>query len=104
MYMMGLDADLSKKKKDTVTPFILINLSHTANLRLRKNTVVGFAEKDEGEVFQIETLDTTPRNWTNPQTPQTFAQFIKKSEETGGQKIDTDVDLHKVFTSAFQLH
>ena len=32
--------------------------------------------------------------------PRTFAQFVKKSEETGGQKIDTDVDLHKVFTSA----
>ena len=62
MYMMDLDADLSKRKKDTVTPFVLINLSYTENLRLRKNTVVGFAEKDdtEGEVFQIETLDTTP--------------------------------------------
>ena len=68
MYIMGFDADLSKRKKDTVTPFVLVNLSHTENLRLRKNTVVGFAEKDdiEGEVFQIETLDTTPGNWTNP--------------------------------------
>ena len=62
MYMMGLDADLSKRKKDTVTPFVLVNLSHTENLRLRKNMVVGFAEKDDidGEVFQVETLDTTP--------------------------------------------
>ena len=62
MYMMGFDADLSKRKKDTVAPFVLINLSHTENLRLRKDTVVGFAEKDdtEGEVFQVETLDTTP--------------------------------------------
>ena len=101
MYMMGLDADLSKRKKDTVTTFILINLSHTENLRLRKNTVVGFAEKDdtEGEVLKIETLDTTPRNWTNPLTPQTFAQFVKKTEDIGEQKIDIDVDLHKVFTS-----
>ena len=68
MYMMGLDADLSKRKKDTVTAFVLVNLSHTENLRLRKNTVVGFAEKDDidSEVFHVETLDTTPRNWTNP--------------------------------------
>ena len=91
MYMMGLDADLSKRKKDTVTPFVLINLSHTENLRLLDT---------EGKVFQIETLGTTPRNWTNPQTPRMFAQFVKRSEETGDQKIDTDVDLHKVFTSA----
>ena len=47
MYMMGFDADLSKRKKDTVTPFILVNLSHTENLRLRKDMVVGFAEKDD---------------------------------------------------------
>ena len=105
MYFMGLDADLSKRKKDTVTAFVLVNLSDTENLRLRKNTVVGFAEKDDidGEVFQVETLDTTPRNWTNLQTLRTFAQFVKKSEETGNQKIDTDVDLHKVFTSALNF-
>ena len=62
MYMMGLDADLSKRKKDTVTPFVLINLSHTENLRFKKDMVVAFAEKDEteGKVFHIETLDTTP--------------------------------------------
>ena len=102
MYMMGFDADLSKRKKDMVTPFVLINLSHTDNLRLRKDRVVGFAEKDdtEGEVFQVDTLDITPRNWTNPRTPRMFAQFVKKSENTGNQKIDSDIDLHKVFTSA----
>ena len=85
-----------------MVPFVLINLSHTEILRLRKNMVVGFVEKDntEGEVFQIKTLDTTPQNWTNPRTPRMFAQFIKKSEEPSDQKIDTDVDLHKVFTSA----
>ena len=62
----GPHADLSKRKKDTVA--VLINLSHTENIRLRKDTVVGWTEKDdaEGEVFQIETLDTTPRIWTNP--------------------------------------
>ena len=89
MYMMGFDTDLSKRKKDTVTPFVLINLSHTENLRLRKDTVVGFAEKDDadGEIFQVETLDTKPRNWTNPRMLQTFAQFLKKSEETVIRKL-----------------
>ena len=102
MYMMGFDADLSKRGKDTVAPFVLINLSHTENVRLRKDTVVGWTQKDDadGEVFQIETLDTTPRIWTNPRTPRTFAQFIKEPENTGNQTIDTDVDLQKVFTSA----
>ena len=102
MYMMGFDADLSKKGKDTVVPFVLINLSHTENVRLRKDTVVGWTQKDdaEGEVFQIETLDTTPRNYTNPRTPRTFAQFVEMPENTDNQTIDTDVDLQKVFTSA----
>ena len=77
MYIMGFDADLSKRKKDTVTPFVLVNLSHTENLRLREDTVVGFAEKDnaDGKVFQVETLDTTPRNWTNPRTFALFARI-----------------------------
>ena len=102
MYMMGFDADLSKRGKDTVAPFVLINLSHTENVRLRKDTVAGWTQKDdaEGKVFQVETLDTTPRNWTNPQTPQTFAQFVKEPENAGNQKIYTDIDLQKVFTSA----
>ena len=36
MYMIGPDADLSKKKKDSVLPFFLINLSHTENIRLKE--------------------------------------------------------------------
>ena len=100
--MIGPDADLSKRKKDTVTPFILINLSHTENLRLKKDTVVAFAEKDEteGEVFHIETLNTIPQNWTNLRTPRTFTQIAKKATDTDEEKIDTDLDLHKIFTSA----
>ena len=72
------------------------------NIRLRKDTVVGSTEKDdtEGKVFQVETLDTMPRNWTNLQTPRTFAQFVKEPENTGNQKSDMDIDLHKVFISA----
>ena len=100
MYMMGFNADLSKRGKDTVAPFVLINLSHTENVRLRKDTVVGWTQKDDadGEVFQIETLDTTPRIWTNPRTPRTFTQFVKEPENT--DKQTTDIDLQKVFTSA----
>ena len=71
MYMYTLHANLSEKRKDTVTPFIVVNLSTTENLILRKDTVVAFTEKDEvdGEVFDIDTiediedLDPTPRNW-----------------------------------------
>ena len=68
MYMYAFDADLSQRKKDTVTPFILINLSTTENLRLKKDTVVAFAEKDEtkGKVFHIDTINTTPMTLGSP--------------------------------------
>ena len=77
MYMYTLDADLSQKSEDMVTPFVLINLSTTENLRLKNNTVVAFAVKDEtkGEVFELETLNITPQHWVPPQTGQTFAQI-----------------------------
>ena len=55
MYMIGPDADLSNRKKDMVTPFVLINLSHTENLRLKKDTVVPFAEKDETWMVKYST-------------------------------------------------
>ena len=102
MYMIGPDANLSKRKKDTVIPFVLINLSHTENLRLKRDTVVTFAEKDEteGEVFHIETINTTPRHWTHPRTMRTFAQFARMDTDSEVEKIDTDIDLHKIFTSA----
>ena len=102
MYMYTLDADLSQRKKDMVLPFVIINLSPTQNLRLKRNTVVAFAEKDktEGEIFQIETYDITPRHWTPPRMRQTFTQIAAVDMETEGQKINTDTDLHKIFTSA----
>ena len=45
-----------KKTKDSVTPFVTVNLSNDQYL-------VAFAEKDdtEGEVFEIEQVDITPR-------------------------------------------
>ena len=68
MCMYTLDADLAERKEDMVTPFFLINLSTTENLRLKKNTGVAFAEKDEleGEVFQIETVNITLQHWVPP--------------------------------------
>ena len=71
MYMYALDADLSKRKKEMVTPFVMINLSTTQNVRLKNGTVVAFAEKDEteGEVVHLESIDTTPRHWVPKRTP-----------------------------------
>ena len=62
LFMYTLDADLSKRKKETVTPFILKNLSNTHNVRLRKDTIVAFAEKDEteGKTVYFEQINTTP--------------------------------------------
>ena len=64
MYMYNLYADLSHKKKDSVTPFVIINLSNDQYLEFPENHIIAFAEKDdtEGEIFKIEQVDTTPRN------------------------------------------
>ena len=93
MYMYSLHADLAEKRKDTVTPYMIINLSSTEHLYLPKKHVVAFAEKDDtdGEVFEIDNPDTTPRNWVPERTRQTFAQFTPIKAET---------DLHKVLTTA----
>ena len=65
MYMYNLFADLSEKTKDSVTLFVIVNLSNDQYLEFPENHVVAFAEKDdtEGEVFEIEEVDITPRNW-----------------------------------------
>ena len=93
MYMYSLHADLAEKRKDTVTPYMIINLSSTEHLYLPKKHIVAFAEKDDtdGEIFEIDNLDTTPRNWVPKQTRQTFAQFAL---------IEAETDLHKVLTTA----
>ena len=64
MYMYNLFADLSERTKDSVTPFVIVNLSNDQYLEFPENHVVAFAEKDdtEGEVFKIEWVDTTLRN------------------------------------------
>ena len=93
MYMYSLHADLAEKRKDTVTPYMVINLSSTEHLYLPKKHVVAFAEKDDtdGKVFEIDNLDTTPRNWVPEQTQQTFAQVAP---------IEAETDLHKVLTTS----
>ena len=63
--MYNLFADLSEKTKNSVTPFVIVDLSNIHYLEFPENHVVAFAEKDntEGEVFEIEQVDVTPRNW-----------------------------------------
>ena len=93
MYMYNLFADLSEKTKDSVTPFVIVNLSNDQYLEFPENHVVAFAEKDdtEGEVFEIEQVDITPRNWISAQSQQPVAEIAK---------IDTETDLHSILTSA----
>ena len=93
MYMYSLHADLAEKRKDTVTPYVIINLSSTEHLYLPKKHVVAFAEKNDtdGKVFEIDNLDTTPRNWVPERTRRTFTQFAP---------IEAETDLHKVLTTA----
>ena len=66
MYMYNLFADLLEKTKDSVTPFVIINISNDQYLEFPENHIEAFAEKDDtkGEVFEIEQVDMTPRNWT----------------------------------------
>ena len=96
MYMCSLHTDLAEKRKDTVTPYVIINLSSTENLYLPKKHVIAFAEKDDtnGEVFEIDSLDTAPRNWVPERTRRSFAQFTP---------IKTETDFHKVLTMAMNF-
>ena len=90
MYMYNLFADLSERTKDSVTPFVIVNLSNDQYLEFPENHAVAFAEKDdtEGEVFEIEQVDTTPRNWIPVRSVAEIA------------KIDTETNLHSILTSA----
>ena len=93
MYMYNLFPDLSEKTKDSVTPFVIVNLSNDQYLELPENNVVAFAEKDntEGEVCKIEQIDTTPINWIPAQSQRPVTEIAK---------IDTETDLHSILTSA----
>ena len=93
MYMYNLFADLSEKTKDSVTPFVIVNLSNDQYSEFPENHVVAFAEKDnaKGEVFEIEQVDITPRNWIPVRSQQPVAETTK---------IDTETDLHSILTLA----
>ena len=93
MYMYNLFADLSEKTKDSVTPFVIVNLSYDQYLEFPENHVVAFAEKDktEGEVFEIEQVDITPRNWIPAQSQRPVTEIAK---------VDTETDLHSIHMSA----
>ena len=60
-------------------------------LKIPENHVVAFAEKDdtEGEVFKIEQVDITPRNWTPARSQRPVAEIAKE---------DTETDLHSILT------
>ena len=93
MYMYNLFADLSEKTKDSVTPFVIVNLSNDQYLEFPENHVVAFTEKDdtEGEVFKIEQVDITPRNWIPARSQRSVAKIAK---------VDMETDLHSILTSA----
>ena len=93
MYMYNLFVDLSERTKDSVTPFVIVNLSNDQYLEFPENHIVAFTEKDdtEGEVFKLEQVDTTPRNWIPVWLQQSVAEIAK---------IDTETDLHSILTSA----
>ena len=93
MYMYNLFADLSEKTKDSVTPFVIVNLSNDQYIEFPENHVVASAEKDdtEGEVFEIEQVDITPRNWIPVRSQRPVTEITK---------VDMETDLHSILTSA----
>ena len=96
MYLYNLYADLSEKTQDLVTPFVIVNLSNDQYLEFPENHVVAFAEKDdtEGEVFKIEQVDITPRNWIPSRSQQPVAKITK---------IDKETDLHSISQQFHQI-
>ena len=99
-----LYADLSKRAKDTVFPYQIVNLSSTENLYLPKNHVVAFVERDkiEGDVFDIEEvlelemMDTTPRMWVPKQTSRLTAKSAYHHRCKYPQNFHKRVKLHQV--------
>ena len=93
MYMYNLFADLSERTKDSITPSVIVNLTNDQYLEFPENHVVAFTEKDytEGEVFKIEQVDITPRNWIPAQSQRSISKITK---------VDTEMDLHSILTSA----
>ena len=82
-----------KKTKDSITPFGLGNLSNDQYLEFPENHIVAFTGKEntEGDVFKIEQVDITPRNWIPVQSQRSVAEIAK---------LDMETDLHSILTSA----
>ena len=81
------------RKDKRLSNLIIVNLSNDQYLELSENHVVAFTEKDdtEGEVFEIEQVDTTPRNWIPALSQQPIAEITK---------VDMETDLHTILTLA----
>ena len=76
-------AELEERKPNTVTPFVIVKLTHHEHLHLPKDHVVAFAEKDcnEGEVLEICTMEQLekelPGNWIAERKRQEkFSEFF----------------------------
>ena len=77
-------AHLKEREPNTVTPFVIVNVSHHEHLHLPKDHVVAFAEKDcnKGEVLEICTKEQLekelPRNWIPERKWQEkFSEFFE---------------------------
>ena len=115
MYMYTLYTDLADRKQDSVTPFVIVNLSTDQHLEFPKDHMVAFTQKDEseGEIFKIEQVDTTPRHWVPQRQTKSAAQIaelncgrdiqeILATEQlvTGVTNVEAEMDLHKILTSS----
>ena len=90
-YMYTLYADLADRTQDSVTLFIIDNLSTDQHLEFPKDHVIAFAQKDksEGEIFQIEQVDTTPRYWVPQQPPKPIAEVANLNNGKGTQEQES---------------
>ena len=89
MYMYTLYADLGDRTQDSVTPFVIVNLSSDQHLEFPKDHIIAFAQKDksEGEIFQIEQVDTAPRHWVPQQSTKPIAEVAKLNDSRGMQEL-----------------
>ena len=117
MYMYTLYTDLADRTQDAVTPFVIVNLSTDQHLEFPKDHVIAFAQMDEseGEIFQIEQVDTTPRHWVPQRPPKSIARVAESNNGKGTQEqesptterlvtgianMEAETDLHKILTSS----
>ena len=115
MYMYTLYADLADRTQDCVTPFVIVNLSTDQHLEFPKDHIVAFTQKDEseGEIFQIEQVDTAPRHWVPQRPTKSVAEIAELNDGKGIHElltteqlvagianVEAETDLHKILTSS----